>query len=160
HGYFEGRLEDECARAAQTRGTFALVRLHLEAIARDAIEAALADALAPADVAAAYAPNEYELLLLDAQPGDLAARAGPITKAIASRGGRARAGTACFPEDGRAPEELVERACKVVRRDRAAASSASKESKSEIVVRDPAMLNLERLVERVASGSISVLLLG
>ncbi|HSK04504.1 MAG TPA: FHA domain-containing protein, partial [Kofleriaceae bacterium] len=67
HGYFEGRLEDECARAGAGEGAaFSVVFLHCDARPPlEAIQGALADVLRQIDVAGEYGAGEYEVLLVD-----------------------------------------------------------------------------------------------
>ena len=66
HDYFEGRLEDECARAEHNQGAFAVVRLRFTRKQAQALEEGFTRHLRPVDLVAMYAANEYELLLTDA----------------------------------------------------------------------------------------------
>jgi transcriptional regulator with PAS, ATPase and Fis domain len=67
--------------------------------------------------------------------------------------GGARTGLACFPSDGRSPEELLAHACERVSDGRPAEAGP-------VVVEDPATKRLWELAGRVARSSISVLVLG
>ena len=61
HSYFEGRLEEECARAGRSGGSFAVVRIHVEgSCPAGAVEEALDGELGPTDLISSYGPNEYE----------------------------------------------------------------------------------------------------
>jgi DNA-binding NtrC family response regulator len=155
HGYFEARLEDECARAERQRTCFAVVRLHLEAPARPEPEAELPTALRPGDIVAAYGPNEYEVLALDVGPTQAAELGAALRAALAGAARGVRIGIACFPSDCRTPESLLSAACARVR-----PAPAEGEPTQEIVIADPAMERLHQLLGRIASGTINVLLLG
>ncbi len=160
HGYFEARLEDECARAERAGAVFALARVHTSGDpAHEVVEQTLADALRPVDVVGAYAPGEYELLLVDTAPDDARGMAARVVEKLAERGVGARVGFACYPRDGRNPDALVARACDEARDARAERARAAAAEPS-IVVGAGAMQHLHRLVERIAAGTISVLILG
>ncbi len=151
HGAFEARLDGECARAEESGASFAVARVLADGAAQPTVEEALVDALRSADMVACYAVGEYELLLVDVTPEEAEEALRNVTLKLASRGVQARSGVACFPSDGRTAEELISRAGRGVR------GSLPSEV---IVVQDGAMQRLRRLVERVAAGNISVLLLG
>src|SRR5439155_4438032 len=67
HGYFEGRLEEECERAAGRAATFAVVRLAIKAAPQESAPPGdlLAANLRSGDILGAYAANDYEVLLVD-----------------------------------------------------------------------------------------------
>jgi two-component system response regulator AtoC len=159
HGYFEGCLEEECARAERARTKFALLRIRVDAkdATRGLVEEVLAEATRTIDVIATYAPGEYELLIIDADP----AKAEEVRKRIAGglidRGCTAATGLACYPQDGRSPESLLSRANQ--RLEGAEAEPASDASNAVVVV-DHAMQRLYALAERIADSTISVLVLG
>jgi MoxR-like ATPase len=139
HGAFEARLEGECARG----GSFAVV--HVSSRDRAGIERALAEVLRVSDLAGEYGPDEYELLLLEAGPEqaqELFARLVAPDRKV---------GLACFPGDGRSADALLSHA-------RAAARGVAEDGRAVVV--DGAMRELERLVERIAQGTISVLIMG
>ncbi|MBI3183628.1 MAG: sigma 54-interacting transcriptional regulator [Myxococcales bacterium] len=153
HGYFEGRLSQECARAAAGGPPFAVVRLRVSAKAgREEVQEQLGRALEPDDCAAAFAPGDYELLLLNSPPERAEARAGGLAARL-SRLAECRCGLACFGRDGREPESLLAFAS-------AKASGAPQEDGQSPIVADASMEQLYRLVDRVARGQINVLLLG
>src|SRR5690349_18070585 len=75
HDYFEGRLEDECARAEGTGSPFAVMRLRFGRGQGQAVEEAFTRLLRPVDLVAMYSADEYELLLLDVDATKAAATA-------------------------------------------------------------------------------------
>jgi DNA-binding NtrC family response regulator len=153
HDYFEGRLEDECARAGRQGGRFAVVRLHCEGAAAGTVEEAIAGCLRAGDVAGVYGPDEYELILLEGTAEDES----PVEPLIARLRGRlagpaitVRAGLARYPEDGRGPDALLD--CAGARARGAAGPPPAAD--------EDGMPQLHRLVERIARGTINVLILG
>jgi len=155
HGYFEGCLEKECARAERQRSSFAVVRVHVEPGAPDgAVEEALAVATRSVDVVANYGPNEFEVLIIDADPHKADDVKRRLLAELAERSAPARAGTACYPQDARSPEQLLSKACARVE------GVEVQDVGAAVVVHDPAMQRLYRLVDRIADSTISVLLLG
>ena len=75
HGYFEGRLEDECARAARSNSTFALLRLRAgEDTRSDLVQQVLANNLRADDVVGIYGPGDYEALLVERSDEEAGAR--------------------------------------------------------------------------------------
>ncbi|MCU0971754.1 MAG: sigma 54-interacting transcriptional regulator [Gammaproteobacteria bacterium] len=155
HGHFEVRLEEEVTRAGLHAGTLAVARVHCDRGAPPRlVQEALASLLAPTDVVGCYGPLEYEVILLDAREADAEATARRLTAGLAARGLAGRVGIACYPRDGRDPYSLAERACAGARGEAVTAAPPG------VIVADPAMRQLYRLVERVAAGTISVLILG
>ena len=157
HGYFEARVEEECERSARTGAAFAVGRLRAEGEgAPSAVELALAEVLRGSDVAGLYAPGEYEVLLPEMggqQTLELMAR---IEGIAADRGTRVASGFALYPRDGRSAETLVAAACRALPGE----AGAGEPSSGTVVVADPAMERVHRLIRRVAPGTINVLLLG
>ncbi|MFW5738822.1 MAG: sigma 54-interacting transcriptional regulator, partial [Myxococcota bacterium] len=155
HGYFEGRLEEECARAERNRSTFTVLRLHVGSAAdSSAVEHGLAAATRSVDVVAAYGPGEYEVLAVDVDEERGATLRGRIAAELEARGLQPRIGMANYPRDGRNPDRLIARACERARDQRKPASEGP------LVVVDPAMQRLYALAERVADSKICVLLMG
>ncbi len=153
HGYFEGRLEDECARAGDG-AVFSVAFLHCDARPPiEAIQGALADVLRQIDVAGEYGAGEYEVLLVDTPARAAEEQAAALVERLARHGVVARAGVGCYPRDGRTPDELLAYA-------QAKARPAAVATPSGFVVEDRAMIQLRRVIERVAGGTLSVLLLG
>ena len=169
HGYFEGCLEEECARAERAdthkgtaRAAFAVMRIHVdEGTPQRAVEEVLSMATRSVDVVAAYGPGEYEVLVIDADPSSLGKVVDEVKRRIigflAERGAHARVGTACWPLDGRSPETLLAKACQRVE---SADGADPSPLVAAVIVQDPAMQRLYRMAERIADSTISVLLLG
>jgi DNA-binding NtrC family response regulator len=156
HGYFEARLEDECARSLRSGASFAVVQVHGdEATPVTDVQEALDEALRAADVVGHYGPGEYEVLLLDVNADDLGQVTERIKTRLLERGARVTLGVACYPQDGRDPYSLIARAT-----SRARGEPEHADAGSAIVIAEGAMQQLHRLVERIATGNISVLILG
>ena len=154
HGYFEARVEDEGSRAEATGRPFAVVRLRAPG-STSAVEEWLARHLRRMEVVGAYAPGEYEILLPET---DRAAATGLVTRLrgeLASlTNGQAQIGLACYPTSARTPEQLIERA---------APSDQLEERMTNppgSLVEGGALERLRPIVERVAAGSIPVLIVG
>src|SRR5207245_1612102 len=77
---------------------------------------------------------------------------------LSERGVHARAGVACYPNDGRSPETLLAKAC--ARVEGIEGEIPRERDGGALIVADPAMQRLYRLVERIADSAISVLVLG
>jgi two-component system, NtrC family, response regulator AtoC len=155
HGYFEARLEDECASARETGRPFAVARLRAPVPAR-AMEVWLTEHLRPMDVVAIYAPDEYEILLCEVDQRSahgLVARLRTELAPLAE--GRAHVGIACYPIHGRTPEELIARAAPARSTDAEPNASPARE-----LVTGGAIDRLTPIVERVAAGTIPVLIVG
>ncbi|HEV8324393.1 MAG TPA: sigma 54-interacting transcriptional regulator [Myxococcota bacterium] len=158
HGYFEGRLEDECARAGRSGASFALVRLHCHRDTPTAhVQEVLADAVRADDVVGAYGPGEYELLLMETAPSEAERVAADLSSELERRGVRTRVGLAAYPRDGKSPHALVARACAGARGETRPAGARGAVA---VVAADGAMVSLYKLVERIAAGTISVLVMG
>ena len=156
HAYFEGRLEEECARGEHRARTFSVLRVKIEDAPDDAdIETALVGTLDAADVIASYAPDEYEILLLERPRAYAVELEGRIRAVANDEGARVRTGIACHPADGRDPESLMACASAAIYGERAPDGAEER-----VVVRDGKMQDLHRLLERVAGGSINVVFLG
>ncbi|GAC1353611.1 MAG: hypothetical protein NVSMB47_06360 [Polyangiales bacterium] len=159
HGYFEARLEDECARGRETGRPFAVVRLRTSA-RRTAteVELALSLHLRPLDIIGTYAPGEYELLLLETDaPSAHALVKRMRAELVAALGGAVHLGLACWPGAGRNPEEIVARAAPPANDD---SDSSSSRSPTRRPIANGALDRLRPVVERVAAGKIPVLIMG
>ena len=153
HDYFEGRLEDECARAESNRSTFSVVRLRFGRHQAQAVEEAFSRHLRPVDLVAVYAADEYELLLIDTGPEKVEALCQGLREQLASGGhGEVSTGVACWPRDGRSPEALLTAA--------GTALHGNVELPPSRVPSSGAIEALRPLVERLAATNISVLILG
>ncbi len=153
HGYFEARLEEECARNVAGATPFALVRVRLESGNASAVEETLAAKLRHTDIIALYGPREYEVLLLDMPPPRAEVLVKQLQGELDARGVTAEIGLACHGRDGRDPEQLISRA-------RPGDEPKSTRPRESIVVASPKIQKLHELAQRVARSDISVLLLG
>lgn len=149
HDYFEARLEDECVRAASSGGTFGVLRLRCPPGSTALVEEAFAKALRPMDVVANYAPDEHEVLLVDAAP----ALAESITERLGEALPNVRLVLACYPRDARTPEAILEHCTTAIHGHHGAAEPVEAPAQG-------AMERLHPLVERVAATSMNVLILG
>lgn len=140
HGWFEAQLERRCAAGGRP---FAVLRAHLS---DERPLSEVHEHVAGATVVALYAPGELELLVEDSN------EATRIAERLTKRLG-ARCHAAAYPSDGRTADALLEVACRGVLGEPTASDAGP-------IVRDEAMKNLYELVERIARGTISVLLLG
>ncbi len=156
HTYFEGRIEEECARAERSREQFAVLRIHASQSDQAEAEAGLATATRAQDVVASYGPGEYEVIVVDADPTTAETVRKRVESELQSRGIRVRSGISCYPKDGLSAEALLAKACA------GAIGTVQTESRSapQLVVIAPAMQRLYGIAERVANGTICVLLLG
>jgi transcriptional regulator with GAF, ATPase, and Fis domain len=156
HGYFEARIEDECARSLRSGASFAVIQLHGDASTPvTEIQAALDSVLRAADVIGIYGPGEYEILLLDMKAEDLEVATTRMSRKLEEMGARIRLGIAVYPQDGRDPYSLIANAVARARGEHDPEAASGK-----IVIADGAMPQLYRFVERIAAGTISVLILG
>jgi two-component system, NtrC family, response regulator AtoC len=154
HGYFEGRLEDECARATRSGGNFGLVRIRVPGDG-DLVQQVLANTLRADDVVGLYGPGDYEVLLIERSESDVTWIVSSLEKAFDDVGIEAQIGVALFPRDGRGADVLEARAGSLAR-----GAPPEPVQVGPIVVRSPVMRKLYELLERVAPGEITVLILG
>jgi two-component system response regulator AtoC len=155
HDYFEVRLEEQCARTRRTGAAFALLHLHPDRGASASfVEEALAEVVRDSDILGKYGPCEYELLLPDTTPDKADEAKRRMQTVLLARELRCRISVACCPRDGQSPYQLASK----VRAHPAAAKPTT--ARNDIVVADPQMQSLHRMVEQVAGSQISVLLLG
>ena len=156
HGYFEARLEDECARADSTGAGLAVVRIACPPEApRGLIEERIAGELREGDVLGVYTPGEYEALLLETGPDEAERRAQSMGQALRRVPVKARVGVVCRPRDGHVAHQLLATACAAVSDARPA--SASPRSP---VIAAPVMRRLFGVVEKLAAGDLTVLVRG
>jgi len=104
---------------------------------------------------ALYAPDEYEVLLVDTSPKDAEMVSERLRAQLGLSDIRTRLGMAFYPRDGSTPEALVARACDAVRGVEAADAP-------EVipVATSSAMRELQHLTAQVAQSDLSVLILG
>ncbi len=154
HDYFEGRVAEECARAERSSSRFGVLRVQVGGDPEPAsVQQPLASVLREIDVIGQYGPNEYEILLLDATTEEATVVASRLAAALERAGVGAAIGRASFPEDGRNPDKLIGRA-------RPTTTGKPSIGERSVVVKGEKMQNLYRLAERVAKGTINVLILG
>jgi two-component system response regulator AtoC len=154
HDYFEVRLQEECARQQRIGGAFAVARMQCQPPPTPETLAAILTAEARSgDVLGEYSPSEVEVLLLDTGPDEAAAALGRVVDQLAQRGLACRSGLACFPRDGLSAQELIHAASPLRRKKRDDGSEVS-------FVGDRRMQDLYLLADRIAAGSITVLILG
>ena len=157
HGYFEGRVEEQCARAQRSSESFAVLRLGVDAPpTAGAVEEAFTSTLRSLDVLALYAPGEYEILLADTGADEAERISCRLVSHVEQRGGRLRVGLAVYPRDGSTPEAIIARACDLVRGIEAAEPAAEAPAPGT----SAAMRSLRRFTEQVAASDLSVLILG
>jgi len=156
HEYFEARLEEECARADRNGSSLAVARFHCDPPPPPPVLQQILDAVGrSSDVVAQYSVQELEFLLVGASAADIGGIVERITSAL-QRAAKVQAGSACFPGDGRSAHELLQRASPFPREAEPFADAAI----SAAIVGDRRMQNLYQLAERIAAGTISVLILG
>ena len=158
HGYFEARLDEECARAQRNNATFAVVRVHCSTPdTRRVVEDTLSTELRAMDVIGYSGPAEHEILIVDIAPDEVDATTKKLAAALTAAGVQSRLGVARFPTDARNPYELLDRAsADALGQARVAGPLAG----PAMVIANAAILNLDRIVQRIAGGQISVLVTG
>ena len=156
HDYFEARLEEECARAERSGTAFAVLRLRVNTGAPAAyIEETLTELVRESDVIGTYGPHDYEVLLPETSPREADDIVRRVEATLRGRGMRTRLIHATYPRDGRSAHQLLARL-----HVRPTEDAAPVKRDAEVIVSDPQMQSLHRLVEQVAVSPISVLLLG
>jgi two-component system response regulator AtoC len=171
----DARLAAEADRGLRYQRSFALVMMQIRG-PDAAIDAALDRVVAgvrPMDTIAEYSPDEYAILLPEADASAGLEAAGALMSA--ARAQRldeeplaVRAGVAAFPVHGTQAGELLSRAQAALRRAQAeradgavpAASAEPAPADDELVIADPQMQRVHALVRKVADTSMTVLILG
>ena len=152
HDYFEARLEEECAREQRSGAAFALLRINGDRRAGTSfVEETLGELVRESDVLGRYGPREYEVLLPDTPPAKADEAVNRLRSQLRERGLEWEISLACCPRDGRSPYQLASRVQTLAPGDR---------SGGEVVVSDPQMQSLYRMIEQVAGSHLGVLLLG
>ena len=158
HGYFELRLEEECALAKSEGSELAVLRLKASGgVEPKAIEETLSALLGPRDLLALYAPGEYEVLLVESSPQVANQAADGIRFGLSRLGAEVEVGLAFYPRDAQTPDVLVARAGEGVHGPSPAHGT---DVSPGFVVEDRKMRQLYELVERIAKSDISVMILG
>jgi two-component system, NtrC family, response regulator AtoC len=157
HGYFQDRLENECARASRTSCSFGLLRVRCgKNASNEAVQKVLAATLRADDVAGLYGPEEYEILAIERTQDEVREIGDSLSQALKEAGARVKIGVACFPADGTTAHTL-EAAAGLQTKDE---ESVSEESDSRIIVQSPAMKKIYEFVGRIAVSDIAILILG
>jgi two-component system response regulator AtoC len=164
HSAFESRLEDECARASATGGSFVLARFQLERGSPwPKVLPVLARELPSPHALATYGPNDFEALLVEVAGGEVDRLVGQTLAGLRGAGVSARVAMASYPTDGRSAQALlshVNRALKPGLIEPGAAAAAAAAAPSAEAGQDPRMEAVVRLTARAALSSINVLVLG
>jgi DNA-binding NtrC family response regulator len=155
HAVLELELRAACERSrGGGRATFTLMRVSIDPSAgTEGVREALTSAVRSSDIIASYAPGEYEILLLETSRSRVDRLATEVSSRLAAADVSARIGVATFPGDGNTPDALIS----AVSVDLHGSKGAKR---PELVVVDQAMKDLFRMIDRIAHGTISVLLLG
>jgi DNA-binding NtrC family response regulator len=152
HGYFELRLAEECTRAHRAGTTFGVLRVRAtDPDAANLLSAAVRDI----DVVGTYAPQEWEVLVLDAVADTVAELADRVRGAIPG----ALVALAAFPADGRDAWSLGSCAAGRLEAGARPAPDPASDAAPRLAPIGP-MQSLLALADRVAVGDISVLILG
>lgn len=160
HDYFEARLEEECRRCARIGGQFTILHVRAIPAAESAVvERRLVSLLPHLDVVARYVPGEYQVLLVGASEEASIHHAPRLAQGLSDARVAAQVGTASHPRDGRTVDELLATA---------SARCAGEPDQTEfetaqecnVVVVDSATRCVMRLAEKVAAGSMNVLICG
>jgi DNA-binding NtrC family response regulator len=150
---FEARLDEECRRAERSGASFAIGKIECaEDAPDDEVARLLGELVRSADVIGRYGEDDYAVLLVDCSVEEAPLFERRIHNGLADAGVRARVATAIHGRDGRNAETLVARAT--------ARARGESETSAVTSAADAAMQQLHRLVTRVATGTISVLILG
>jgi DNA-binding NtrC family response regulator len=152
HGHFEGRVEDECARAERLGSQFAVLRFRVGESAR--AEDIISASLRPGDVLATYGPGELEALLTDAQPDEAVRMASAVASALRRAGLEAQVGVVCFPRDGRTPDDLLAKAAESTR------APVPEPAEGRRPILGSTLRRLEDVIARIARGNINVIVTG
>jgi two-component system response regulator AtoC len=158
HSAFEGRLEDECARAAGSNGLFAIARFRLDRGAEWARALpVLARELPTPHGLAAYGPNDYEVLFVEATTAEIERLVGQTLAGLRGAGIEVRAAMAFFPRDGRSAQALLGHANALLRPARGDGNGVELDATT---ASDPRMDRVRQLAVRAATSNINVLILG
>ncbi len=172
--YLQERLSAEVDRGLRYRRRFALVMLRIDAdsdttAADDSVDA-ISERIRPMDVFAEYGPDDYAILLPEADREAAAEMTSRLVHEIhtAAPSARARAGLALFPEHGTEAEELVSLARAALLEARrsgqvevvAAPPEEPAVTGADLIVGDPQMERVYALVRKVADHPITVLVSG
>ena len=164
HGYFESRVEDECARAGSTGASFALARVRLlGSTPWTNVVPILVRTIPLPHLFAAYGPRDYEILFVESSVDDVTKLVETLAADLARSGIEARHGVAWYPRDGRSADALLSRANGLVKHP---AGSPRPHTPAGGAPVDPdsgsaaSMERIRELAKRAAGANINVLILG
>ncbi len=150
----ELRLAEECERARTLGTNVGVATFHVEGeLDARAVELVIAAELSPRDLLATPETNRYEVLFLDRPRPATEADVERIAARLRARGLAVRERLVTRPADGDDARSLLGRTVAPV-------APAGPRAYGELIVEDPAMLRVCRLLERVGASELSVLLLG
>jgi two-component system, NtrC family, response regulator AtoC len=154
HGYFESRLEDECARAAVTGTAFALARLRLaDGTPWTKVVPVLVKIVPLPHLFAAYGPRDYEILFVENSPEDVVKLMVLLAADLKKSGIEAHHSIAWYPRDGRTADALLARANALIKHPKGISTEGESSSGA-------GMERIRELAKRAASANINVLVLG
>src|SRR3954471_8080903 len=156
HAYFEGRLEEECDKAASSGRVFAVMRLHVApGTSAETVGELVTPWVRPGDVLASYGPDEYEMILFEHDGKRVADFRDRVVASLGARNVAARTGVAFFPVDARSADGLIARACERVQGRHVSATPSSDDIRC-----GPEMRRVHLLAKRAAVSNINVLIGG
>lgn len=152
HVEFEAHLEEVCKNRRPNQSVVLLrVRVLGEAPV-EMVQEILTEPLGARDAIGAFAPGEYELLLVDTEPLAADTLRARLEASFEAKGFGANVGMAACPTDGSNADALVARAGERL-------TEADREVTAPLQL-SPAMRDLYTVVERVATSDIGVLFQG
>jgi two-component system, NtrC family, response regulator AtoC len=156
HTYFQARLDDECARAAETKTPFALVRLRFSGAAPwfKVWPVLMRNLMSPNGVAA-YGPKDYELLILGASVVEAGSLLERLATEFRAEGLEARWALAWYPQNGLTGEALMSFANTSLK-----GPTGRPPSSEGISTDSAAMRRVREMAARVASSALSVIIQG
>ncbi|MEQ8280643.1 MAG: sigma 54-interacting transcriptional regulator [Deltaproteobacteria bacterium] len=149
HEHYLTRMQDLCADGEP----FAVIRARIAEVPAPMAEATLTSIVSPRDLAARYAPGEYEIAIRDADVEGAEDAVAALRFGLNRVGANVQAGIAVFPQDGSDAESLSSLAGRRL-------FGESSDEPSGLVIESRAMVQLYALAERVAPSDLSVLVLG
>ncbi|MDP7040802.1 MAG: sigma 54-interacting transcriptional regulator, partial [Myxococcota bacterium] len=148
HAYFEMRLEEECDRPDNH---FSVARIKLaQGCSPPLVQEILGEQLDDLHLLGAYAPNEYEIILLGSEAPEAQTLIESISLQLQTKGIDNTFHLLHYPKDAQGAQALMTRST----------SDESTSPREQTIVQDPAMQRLYTLVERVAKSDLAVLFLG
>jgi len=152
---FEVALRKEFDRAAKDKTAFAIMLAQLDDnVPKEVLENAVSLTLRNGDMVAKHGKHRYAFLFPEVTPAMAQTQSRRLTKSLGHYHTDIRVGLACFPHDAKTMDELLDRAKELVR------GSRQEEIAGPVVMEDEHMRQLHRLIERIAPGSINVIIRG